>query len=86
LNRGASLFLDHARFETASLNHELVNHAVKYRVIVMPAIYIIYKILDSYRRFLVIEFEHDVAVVGVQSDHINPCFVSGWERRETGLQ
>ena len=32
------------------------------------------------------EFEHDVAVVRVQSDHINPCFVGGWERREMGLQ
>ena len=34
LNRGANLFLIHARLESASLNHEAVNHAMKYGVVV----------------------------------------------------
>lgn len=74
LNRGANLLLVHARLESASLNHEIVDHPMKYRIIIKTAVHIVYKILNGQRSLFAVQFESDIAVIGVEFDHVCPYF------------
>ena len=80
LNRGASLLLEHARLESASLNHETVNHPMKYRIIVKSTVHIVYEILNRQRSFFAVQLKSDVAVIGVEFNHVYPYFPGKWRR------
>src|SRR6266849_3708125 len=68
--------LAHSRFESAALNHETVDDAVKHGVGVEARLHVIEKILHRFRRASGIELERDDAEVGLKLDHGAPLF--GW--------
>ena len=69
LNRCIGFLLFHAVLESATLNHEIVDHAMKNGVVIKTAIHIFQKILHGIRSFLGIQLQCDSAEIGVQFDH-----------------
>lgn len=61
--------LNHARFKSATLNHEALYNAVKNRVVIEARLTIVQKILDGYRRFLIESLNNNIAMICMQSDH-----------------
>src|SRR5262249_55933476 len=59
----------HAGLEAAALDHEAVDHAVKKRVAVEPAVHIGEKICHRGRRFFGIKLQSNRSQVRVQLDH-----------------
>jgi hypothetical protein len=60
-----------------ALNHEVADHAVEDRVVVVTGLDVGKKVGDGLRCALGVEFKRDDAVVGVQFDHVN----LRWNRR-----
>src|SRR6266853_2330227 len=68
--------LAHSRFESAALNHETIDDAVKHGVGVEARLHVIEKILHRLGCASGIELERDDAEVGLKLDHGAPLF--GW--------
>src|SRR5690606_19779097 len=63
--------LPHARLETTALDHEAVDHPMKYRVVVMPVLDVLQEVLDGLRRLLLVELDRDDAVIRMQFNHLD---------------
>ncbi len=70
LDRRLGRLLLHARFETATLDHEVADHAVEHSAVVMAALHVFLEVGDGFRRLVFEQVEGDDAVVGVQLDHV----------------
>ena len=64
LDGGEGCLLLHTRLKTAPLDHEVINHPMEYSPIVVSTIHIIDEVLGSDRRFLGIELERNISVIG----------------------
>src|SRR3989442_845292 len=73
-------FLSHSRLESAALDHETVDDAVKHGVGVEARFDVVEKILDRFGCASGIELERDDAEVGLKLDHGAPLF--GWFQRD----
>src|SRR5712692_4093527 len=69
--------LAHSRFESAALNHETVDDAVKHGVGVEARLHVIEKILHRLRCASGIELERDDTEVGLKLDH-EPRYLAGF--------
>ncbi len=69
LNRRFGLFLFHARFETAALNHKAVDNTVENGVVVETFAAVVQEVFNCFRRFVVKRFDYDIAMIGVESNH-----------------
>lgn len=78
LYRGARLLLDHAWFESASLDHEAVNNTMKYCIVIVSASHVVLEILNRQGSLFTIEFERDIAKIRMQFNHVCPYF-EGWD-------
>ena len=65
LDLRAGRLLFHAGLESAALDHESVNDAMKYRVVEVPALDVVQEVLDGDGRFGGIQFESDDAKIGM---------------------
>jgi len=63
VDRGVGRLLLHAGLEAAALNHEAIDDAMKYGVVIVAFLHIVKKVLDGFRRFFRVQFELDDAVV-----------------------
>ncbi|MNN59753.1 hypothetical protein D3C81_1748940 [compost metagenome] len=68
LDAGAGLLLAHARLEAAALDHEALDHTVEHGAIVVAVLDVLNEVFGSQRRFLGVQLQDDVAVVGAQFD------------------
>ena len=68
LDRRPRLPLLHAGLETAALDHEILDDAVKDRAVVRLVIHIGKEILDRLRRFVCVQFDGDRAETGLEHD------------------
>src|SRR6202011_333474 len=68
-DRGARLLGLKVRRETAALDDEAWNNAVKDRAVEMAVIDVAQKVLRGYRRLLLEELDREVPVGGVELDH-----------------
>jgi hypothetical protein len=57
-------FLLHARLETATLDHEVLDHAVEDRVRVVTLVHVIQEVGNGLRCLVGVQFDLDVALVG----------------------
>ncbi len=69
LNRGEGGLLLHAGLEAAALDHETVDHAVKNGAVEVARAHIGEEVFARLGGVLGIEFDADVAVVGLEFDH-----------------
>ena len=53
-NSRVRVFLAHTRHETATLNHEIVNDAVKYGAVVMALVHVRQEVLCAQRRIVLV--------------------------------
>src|SRR5690554_6424226 len=58
----------HALFEAAALNHEVIDDTMKDRAVVETVAHILNEVGAGFGRFLGVEFNDDVAVVGLKFD------------------
>ena len=70
-NRCIRLFLGHAGFETAALNHETVDDTMENGVVVMSGTNVVQKVFNGFRCFFGIEFDLDLTDIGVKCDGHN---------------
>ncbi|MNZ86433.1 hypothetical protein D3C78_1052530 [compost metagenome] len=68
-DRFFGVFLDHARFETAALDHKTVNHTVENRVVVEAFATVVQEVFNCFRRFIIKCFDDDIAMISVESNH-----------------
>ncbi|MNP46790.1 hypothetical protein D3C76_1408120 [compost metagenome] len=68
-DRFFGLFLVHARFKTAALNHKTIDHAVENGVVVETFAAIVQEVFDCFRRFIIKGFNNDIAMISVESNH-----------------
>src|SRR5882672_7095923 len=80
LDEAPDRFLSHSRLESAALDHETVDDAVKHGVGIEARFDILEKILDRFGCASGIELERDDAEVGLKLDHGAPLF--GWFQRD----
>ena len=64
LDGGEGCLLLHIRFKPSPLDHEVINHPVEYSSIVVSTIHIIEEVLGGDWRFLGIELERNISVIG----------------------
>ena len=70
VDRCRARFLLHARFKAAALDHEVLDHAVENRVVIMSGFDIGEEVGDRFRRLFGVQVEHDDAVVRGEFDHL----------------
>lgn len=70
LDRRFGRLLLHARLETATLDHEVADHAVEHGAVVMAALHVFLEVGNGFRCLVFEQVEGDDAVVGVQLDHV----------------
>jgi len=58
----------HAGFETATLNHEAVDDAMKDRVVVVAVAHVLQKVRCSLRRVDFVDVERELTVIGAEFD------------------
>ena len=64
-----SRFLMHSRFEAATLDHELVDYAMKQGISIKALAYVSQEIFNSFRRLFRVNLENDGAEVGFHVNH-----------------
>ena len=69
LNGIAGRLLGHAGLKAAALNHKAVDNTVEDGVVVKTFFDVLLKVGSGFRRFLKIQFNFDIAVVGLKYDH-----------------
>src|SRR5271166_3192568 len=69
LDRCAGWLLPKIRRETAALDHEAIDDAMKQRVVEVARAHIVDEVGDGLGRAFGIELERNLTVVGVQYDH-----------------
>ncbi|SKN89649.1 Uncharacterised protein [Mycobacteroides abscessus subsp. massiliense] len=69
LNRIAGFFFVHVFIHAAALNHEAFNDAVEDYAVVEAVFNVLLEVFSSNGGFVEIEFDFDVAFVGVQDNH-----------------
>ncbi len=69
LDRRAGVLLAHAGLESATLDHEVVDHPVEDGVVVVAVTHILLEVLDCLRCLVGEEFQGNDPVVGMQLDH-----------------
>ena len=86
------IFLFHLDVKTASLNHETINDTMEYRVIVKSTARILEKIGNRQWCLFFVQFDDDIAVGGMQGDHIvvssgcsSRCSEGGRSRFKLGM-
>jgi hypothetical protein len=70
--------------KAASLNHEVVNYAMKNRAGVMAGIDVTQEILDLQWRTLFVEFDDDSAIVGAHGNFRRSCHCAACNRDGRG--
>src|SRR5690606_21149872 len=69
LDRGARALLVHVGVEAAALNHEAVDDAVEDGAVVMAVLDVLDEVFGGLGRLVGEDFDHDLALVGLQFDH-----------------
>ena len=69
LDRRLTWLLVHARLEAAALDHEVLDHAVENRVVVVAGLDVGEEVGDRLRGFFGVEVKDDDALVGGEFDH-----------------
>src|SRR6266540_157559 len=68
-DRRARALLREPGLHAPTLDHEVLDHAVEQRVVVVSVAYVLEEVLDGLRRVGGIELDADVAVIRMQDDH-----------------
>src|SRR5690606_4047556 len=76
---GARGFLFHARLETAALDHEVIDHAMENRAVVMAGLDVFLKVRSGFRCLCEMEMQLGVAVICVERDRSEPRVKSEWK-------
>jgi len=71
LDRLTGFLGSHAGLKATTLDHETVNHTVKNHAVVKAITHILFKIGCGIRRLLVVQFQCNVAEIGLQDDHVH---------------
>ena len=69
MNRIAGFFFVHVFIHAAALNHEAFDDAVEDYAVVEAVFNVLLEVFSSNGGFVEIEFDFDVAFVGVQDNH-----------------
>jgi hypothetical protein len=75
LDGSARFFLLHTGLKTTALDHEIADHAVEDRTVVVTVARILQKIGGTERRLGKIQLEDDVSMTRMQSNHAFPSIV-----------
>lgn len=72
-NRFATTLLLHIVGETAALNHEIIDNTVEDRAVIEAIAGILHEVRGGLWRFVEIQFNLDLAIVGIEYDHLISC-------------
>lgn len=68
-DRCLCLFLNHTRLKTTALDHKTINDPVKDGTVKVATLYIFQKVSHSLGGFFSVQFQFDIAEIGVQYNH-----------------